>query len=292
MLRFRILSSACMGLFVLSGCGFEAEQPGAPTSVDGAGTTTVETSLARSDATSTQTVVQGRGADRATCARAEELSSGSADRVSHRSSDYELMSVRRDGWDVYAQVLTPRGLRDVHYSLRLDGERGLYTGEVRNGADIVWRQSFDVAIDGSRVDVEETDGFDLLRFEVITGDRENYTLVLGDGGVRHYSVAVGAEDWEGWAEFWPSTGLDWNPDAALCNGLAKGRILRDEVDAGLRSSASIGDPQYMHPLIEQLCALIDLCTAMKCRAGGIANELCLDCLGGSAVCELLRLIFG
>ena len=290
MMQSRFFVSVSIGLILISGCGSGAEQPdiGAPTSVEGVSPTVVSPSVGGQDVGSA--VFHGQ---ELAPGPKEVLADGATGWVSYRSADYELISLRRDGWDVQARVRGPQGIRDVRYAFRIDGERCLYTGEVRDGAEVVWKQSFDAAVDGSLLRVEESDGVDLLRFEVLAGDREDYTLVLGDGDVRHYSAPLGAEDPEGWAAFWPSaTGLDWNPDAALCNGLAKGRILRDEVDAALASTISVGDPQYLHPLLEQVCHVLQICATMKCRSGGGANQLCLDCLAGVGACELMRLIFG
>lgn len=252
--RYRFLASAIVVLFLISGCGNETDLPDAPTSIE---------------------------------RRFEQQEM----RISTPPS-YELLSARRDGWDVEARVRTPQGVRDLHFALRLDGERCTWTGAVRDGSELVWSQTFEAALDGSVLQVEETDGFDLLRFEVLAGDRENYTLVLADSEVRHYSVPVGANDWKGWSEFWPATGLDWNADAALCNGVAQGRILRDEMADALGSHLGTGDPQYLHPLMERACAVIRACVTMKCRAGGNANQICAGCMMGDSLCELLHLIFG
>ena len=282
LLTLLVLAISLGASAALTGCGPEGSQLDSPTSAE-LGSRSPETTNLLPETNSTGETTQA------------ELGSGlgnhtdvSGFRDPLDGSVYELIDVQHDGWDVTAEVLTSHGFRQVHYEVRIDGDRCSYVGEVRGDDQLLWRQQIEATWDRKWIHVEETDGVDVLRFDVVQGSREDYTFVSGGGSVTHFSTPVGSDDFEGWRAFWPETGLDWNVDGHLCNGLSSGQILGDEMKAALRSADGVGDPQFMHPLLEQICNILRVCTTMKCRAGGPANELCLECASGAMLCTILE----
>ncbi|MEZ4649323.1 MAG: hypothetical protein R3E97_11195 [Candidatus Eisenbacteria bacterium] len=274
-LTLLVIATLAGGTGLLSGCGSDGSRLDPPTSTDAGSGPDLSSQI---DSSPGELAPPPAGPVHRDGDRFRDLVDGSI---------YELLDVRRDGWDVTAEVLTSEGFRQVHYEFRLDGERCSHTGEVRADGELLWRQTVEATWDRKLVHVEETDGIDLLRFDVVQGSREDYTFVSGDGGVTHFSTEVGSDDFDGWRSFWPETSLDWNVAGYLCNGIASGRILGEEMEAALRGADSIGDPQYLHPLLEQVCNLLRICTTMKCKAGGNSNQLCLECEAGVMLCDLL-----